>query len=72
MSGIFLIDGSSYGSYIGAKKTGASTYDTNWHGYIYDFHIYVAKHTSSNVAHASVCSSGCSTLDFDEYEDGGA
>ena len=69
-TGRFLIDGSSYSSIIGAKKTAASTYDTKWNGYIYDLHIYVAKHTTGNVAHASVCSS-CSTLDFDQYDDSG-
>ena len=66
-SGVFLIDDASYGSYIGANRSGSATYGTIWNGYIYDFHLYVAKHLVSITTHSSVCTTSCSVLEFNEY-----
>jgi hypothetical protein len=58
-------------AYIGAGWTGSAVQNP-WKGYIYDLHIYVSEHTIAVTTHDLVCAaSACSTLGFDDYEDGG-
>ena len=69
---LFYVDPSSSGAYIAAKRNAsAGPYLNRWHGYIYEFHLYLSSHDTSNTTHyLAGCTSGCSTLDFDEYDSG--
>ena len=56
------------GGFIAVERTGASAYTNRWDGYIYDFHIVLQEHTIAMTDYASTCSTGCYTIDFDQYD----
>jgi hypothetical protein len=71
-TGVFHIDHSDYKSFIGIERTTSATvFGNRWNGFIHDFHIYQAKHTTANTAHSAAgCSSGCLSDVFMNWNDG--
>ena len=55
----FYIDKVGYKGYLGLKRNNNApeTFFAPMNGFIYDFHIYQSKHTVSNTAHATTCTS---------------
>ena len=70
-SNLFLIDSPSYFNYIGIERSAATAFANHMNGYIYELQIYQNKHDTSNTAHAASCSTGCWTVDFNMWDNGG-
>jgi hypothetical protein len=73
LAGKILIDATTYNMYVGIERTtGAAVFDTNFHGYIHDLHVYQRGWVTTNDAHSTAGCTGtnCLTIDFNKYKDG--
>jgi hypothetical protein len=71
MANTFYYDPVAYNGYIAAARTAtAATFANKWKGYIYEFIVYQDKHTNARTTHAATCTSGCETIEFNEYTSG--
>jgi hypothetical protein len=71
---LFIVDGTNFGAYIGVERTAAAAYGSHWNGYVYEFVLYQdSDDPTSNTTHAATCTGvKCSTIDFEQYDDGAA
>ena len=68
-AGKFLIDNSSYNTFLAAETADGAAYVNTMKGFMYQFHIYSIAHVDTQTDHVNDCAT-CSTLAFDEYSVG--